>query len=78
MDVLLGSIHLLAFNFAPRGFEPCNGQLINLSQNAALFTLLGTTYGGDGIRTFGLPTLSSPIEGMHFVIAVNGLYPSRS
>jgi microcystin-dependent protein len=77
MDVFLGSIHLLAFNFAPRGFLPCDGQLLPISQNAALFSLLGTTYGGNGMTTFALPKLSSPIEGLKFVIATEGLFPTR-
>ena len=54
---LLGSIHLFAGNFAPRGFALCAGQLLAISSNAALFSILGTTYGGDGIRTFALPNL---------------------
>lgn len=77
MDVFLGSIQLVAFNFAPNGFLLCNGQMMAISQNAALFSLLGTTYGGDGMTTFALPKLSSPIEGLNFVIAISGLYPTR-
>ncbi len=78
MDVFLGSIQLVAFNFAPIGFVLCNGQMMAIGQNAALFSLLGTTYGGDGVTTFALPKLSSPIEGLNFVIAINGLYPTRA
>lgn len=48
---------MFAGNFAPRGWAFCNGQLMAISQNAALFSLLGTTYGGDGITTFALPDL---------------------
>jgi len=44
-------------NFAPRGYAMCNGQLMSISQNNALFALLGTTYGGDGVNTFSLPDL---------------------
>lgn len=77
MDVLLGSIQLVAFNFAPNGFLPCNGQLLSIGQNAALYSLLGTTYGGNGVQNFALPKLSSPIEGLNFIIAVSGIYPSR-
>ena len=57
MDAFIGSIILFAGNFAPRGWELCNGQLLSISQNTALFSILGTTYGGDGITTFALPDL---------------------
>ncbi|MES2056448.1 MAG: tail fiber protein [Pseudomonadota bacterium] len=53
----LGEIKLCAFNFAPRGFALCNGQLLPINQNQALFSLFGTTYGGDGRTTFALPDL---------------------
>jgi microcystin-dependent protein len=53
----LGEIRLFAGNFAPRGFAFCDGQLIPIATNDALFSLLGTTYGGDGVQTFGLPDL---------------------
>jgi len=51
----LGEIRIWAGNFAPNGWQLCNGQLLPIQQNAALFSILGTTYGGDGIRTFALP-----------------------
>ena len=50
----LAEIRLVSFNFAPKGWAMCNGQLLPISQNQALFSLLGTTYGGNGITTFGL------------------------
>jgi microcystin-dependent protein len=53
----LGTISLFAGNFAPRGWALCNGQLLAISQNSALFSILGTTYGGDGVTTFALPNL---------------------
>jgi microcystin-dependent protein len=53
----LGEVKLVAFNFAPRGWAFCNGQLLPINQNQALFSLLGTTYGGDGRVTFALPNL---------------------
>jgi microcystin-dependent protein len=55
----LGDIRMFAGNFAPRGNALCNGQLLPVSQNTALFSLIGTTYGGDGINTFALPDLRS-------------------
>lgn len=53
----LGQIALFSFNFAPHGWALCYGQLLPVSQYQSLFTLLGTTYGGDGLTTFGLPDL---------------------
>lgn len=53
----LGQIEAFAFNFAPRGWAQCNGQLMSIQQNAALFAVLGTYYGGNGISTFALPDL---------------------
>jgi microcystin-dependent protein len=53
----LAEIRMFAFNFAPRGWAVCAGQLLPLSQNTALFSLLGTTYGGDGKSNFALPDL---------------------
>ncbi|HEY5707309.1 MAG TPA: tail fiber protein, partial [Terrimicrobiaceae bacterium] len=56
-EPFLGQILLFPYNFAPRGWAFCQGQLMNISQNTALFSLLGTTYGGNGITTFALPDL---------------------
>lgn len=55
MDPYIGEIRLFAGNFAPKGWAFCNGQLIPLMQNTALFSLLGTNYGGDGKTNFALP-----------------------
>lgn len=57
MEPFLSEILLVSFNFAPRGFALCNGQLLPINQNQALFSLLGTTFGGDGVSNFGLPDL---------------------
>lgn len=57
MDEFIGIIKLFAGNFAPRNWMFCDGRLLSISQNAALFSILGTTYGGDGISTFALPDL---------------------
>ncbi|HCQ16454.1 MAG TPA: phage tail protein, partial [Cryomorphaceae bacterium] len=57
MDQMLGEVRIFAGNFAPRGWAFCAGQLLAISQNSALFSLLGTTYGGDGRTTFALPDL---------------------
>ena len=60
----LGEIRIFPFNFAPQGWATCNGQLLSIGQNNALFSLLGINYGGDGHTTFGLPNLqgSFPIN----------------
>jgi microcystin-dependent protein len=60
-EPFLGEIRMFAGNFPPRGWAKCDGQLMAISQNDALFALLGTTYGGDGVTTFGLPDLRSRI-----------------
>lgn len=57
----IGEIRMFAGNFAPRGWAKCEGQLLSISQNEALFSILGTTYGGDGRTTFGLPDLRSRV-----------------
>ncbi|HXU76987.1 MAG TPA: tail fiber protein [Methylomirabilota bacterium] len=63
-DVFLGEIRVFGFNFPPRGWAFCNGQILPISQNTALFSLLGTSYGGNGISTFALPNLqgSAPLH----------------
>lgn len=58
-DPFVAEIRMFGFNFAPSGWALCNGALIPISQNTALFSLLGTTYGGDGRTTFSLPNLQS-------------------
>lgn len=58
-EVFVGQIITTGFGFAPRGFAPCNGQLMPIAQNQALFSLLGTMYGGDGQTTFALPNMQS-------------------
>ena len=56
-DPFVAEIRIFPFNFAPKGWAMCNGQVLPISQNTALFSLLGTTYGGDGKSTFALPNL---------------------
>jgi microcystin-dependent protein len=56
-DPFVAEIRIFPFNFAPRGWAFCNGQIMPISQNTALFSLLGTTYGGNGMSTFALPDL---------------------
>lgn len=65
MEPFLGEIRLVSFNFAMRGWAMCNGQLLPINQNQALFSLLGTMYGGNGQTTFALPDLRGrmPVHG---------------
>ena len=69
-ESFLGEIRIFAGTFAPLGWALCNGQLLPISENDALYTLLGTTYGGDGQVTFGVPDLRSRIP-----IHTNSTYP---
>jgi microcystin-dependent protein len=67
----VGEVRMFGGNFAPSGWALCQGQLQSISQNEVLYTLLGTTYGGDGVNTFGLPDLRGRIpmhQGSGFVI----------
>jgi microcystin-dependent protein len=80
MDPLLASIILFGGNFAPRGFAFCEGQLLNISNHQAVFTLLGITYGGNGTTTFALPDLreaEKDLGGARYIFALEGIYPSR-
>ena len=60
-EPFLGEIRYFSFNFAPRGWAMCNGQTLPISQNTALFSLLGTFYGGNGVNTFQLPDLQGRV-----------------
>jgi microcystin-dependent protein len=60
-EPFLGEIQMFAFNFPPKNWALCNGQIMSISQNTALFSLLGTTYGGNGVTTFALPDLRGRI-----------------
>lgn len=112
-EPMLGEIAKVGFNFAPRGWAMCDGQLLPIAQNQALFSILGTTFGGDGRTSFGLPDLRSRFAvhkhdgtlgrrsirlgekgneskessddddhtagplGIYYVIALQGVFPSR-
>lgn len=60
----LGEVRMFGFGFAPKNWAMCNGQLLSIQQNTALFSLLGTTYGGNGVNNFALPNLQSRVP-MH-------------
>lgn len=81
-EPFIGQIAAFAFGFCPRGWAPTKGQLLPIAQNTALFSLLGTTYGGNGQTTFALPNLpaASTLTSGALVtqcIALQGIYPSR-
>ena len=61
----IGEIRAVGFNFAPKNWALCNGQILSIAQNQALFSILGTTYGGNGVTTFALPDLRSRVP-VHF------------
>src|SRR5436190_23974888 len=60
-EPFLGEVKIISWNFPPKGWAFCNGQLLPINQNQALFSILGTTYGGDGRVTFGLPNLQGRV-----------------
>ena len=60
-DPFIGMVRLVGFNFAPVGWALCQGQVLPISQNTALFSLIGTTFGGDGVQNFNLPDLRSRV-----------------
>jgi microcystin-dependent protein len=78
-NAYIGSIVLVAFNYAPANWAFCNGQILQINQNMALFALLGATYGGDGKTTFAVPNLNASAlqSGLNYMICVNGVFPSR-
>lgn len=80
MEPFIGTIQIFAFNYAPVGWALCNGSLLNIAQNSALFSLIGCKYGGNGQTTFALPDLrnAAPNSNSAYYIAVSGIYPSRS
>ena len=78
----LGEVETFAFDFCPQGWSTLNGQLLLINQNTALFSLLGTTYGGDGVTNFALPTAKPIFTATGAVllqcIALQGIFPSRN
>jgi microcystin-dependent protein len=60
-DPFVAEVRIVGFSFAPKGWATCDGQLLSISQNTALFSLLGTMYGGDGKSTFGLPNIDGSV-----------------
>lgn len=83
-QTFVGQVLMLASTYCPQGYIAANGALLSIPQNSALFSLLGTRFGGDGIRTFALPNLGGHSQGsnttnsLSVCIAVQGVYPSRN
>lgn len=79
MEPFIGQIELFPYGFAPRGWALCNGALINIITNQALYALLGNRFGGDGRTNFALPNLSGaePIPNTNYYIAMEGYFPTR-
>ncbi|RAW15973.1 hypothetical protein DC345_10770 [Paenibacillus taichungensis] len=74
----LGEIKLLPYRSAPQGWMPADGRLLSLTQNTALYSLIGNNYGGDGKSNFALPDLTNAApEGLRYFVATNGIYPPR-
>ncbi len=80
MDEFIGVVKLVAFQYAPPNWASCSGQLLPINQYQALFSLLGTTFGGDGRTNFALPKLDAGAlqNGLHYIICLNGIYPART
>lgn len=81
METFIGEIELFPYtSFNPMGWLSCEGQILNVAQYQALFSLLSYQYGGNGTTTFALPNLlgTEPVPNMKYFIAVEGMYPPRS
>jgi microcystin-dependent protein len=77
----IGEISLFAGNYEPRDYAFCDGRLLPIAEYTALYSILGTTYGGDGRSNFALPNLEKAEKGLggaRYIIRMNGLYPSRN
>ena len=81
-EPFLGEIRMFGGDFAPRGWARCHGQLLSIAEHAPLYSLIGRTYGGDGVETFALPDLredtapATPLP-VTFIIALAGVFPGR-
>jgi len=84
MEEFIGAIKLFAGNFAPRSWALCDGATLDIASHTALFSILGTQYGGDGRTNFQLPNLAPVTESdggatpIRYIICTQGLYPSRN
>lgn len=73
----IGEIRLFAGNFAPQYWALCDGGLMSIAQFTALFSIVGTQYGGDGRVTFARPLIADLPSGVKYILCVQGIYPSR-
>lgn len=75
MEVYLGQVLLLGFDYVPPGFAFCEGQVMDIAGHPALFGLIGDRFGGDGVDTFALPDLrgKEPADGLRYAIALDGM-----
>jgi microcystin-dependent protein len=77
-NLFVGQILLLPYNFSPQNLAPCDGQLLQITQYTAFFSLIGENFGGDGEKTFALPNYQGLApKGSQYFIALNGIFPSR-
>jgi microcystin-dependent protein len=77
MDCLIGAIFLFSGTHAPENFDFCDGKVLSIRENEALFSVIGTKFGGDGKTQFNLPKMEGP-NGMKYIICIRGLYPTSS
>jgi len=81
MEEYLGDIKLCANTYCPESYQYCNGQILQISQNQALYALIGCQYGGDGRTTFALPNLNKtpliPNTSLKYIICTQGYFPPR-
>lgn len=73
----LGQIVIFPYNFEPRDFKKCDGRLVSVEKWVALYSLLGTRFGGDGRVDFCIPKIEDPCNGVSYYICMNGQYPPR-
>lgn len=80
MEPYIGQIQAFPYTFAPKDWVLCDGRLLQIDAYPAVFSLIGTIFGGDGRKTFGLPNLTGaePDSDMRYYIALDGSYPQRS
>lgn len=74
----LGEMSLVPNSVLPRGWVPADGRLLAINQNQALFALLGAKFGGNGVTNFALPKLNGPTDNVRYIIAIQGIFPSRN
>ncbi len=77
MECFLGMITLFPYNFTPRNWVRCDGRVLPIESNQALFALLGTQFGGDGMTNFAVPKLEGPASDINYYIATQGIFPQR-